>query len=292
MSIKPNAFQHIHEKVSKIENGLTDADGRQSVYHKLQVLGLNDFLQTLWYMPDTRYPRLSALLPAMASPDVQMHWTGQSDLPLIVQTASFVRAANENYTQIKGETLKDKRILDFGCGYGRMLRAFSYYSDYVFGVDPWSESIKACNEAGITENVSQSAYLPETLPAPTDFDFVFAFSVFTHLSERAAKTNLAAIRKHMKTGALACITIRPVEYWPHVYRNEAPEWISTKMTAHNSIGFAFHPHNREPVDGDITYGDSSMTVEWLMSTTNGFELAGLDRSGDDEYQRYIYLKAI
>ncbi|UXN58954.1 hypothetical protein [Phyllobacterium zundukense] len=122
---------------------------------------------------------------------------------------------------------------------------------------------------------------------------MFAFSVFTHLSERATKKNLAAIRNHMKVGALACITIRPVEYWSHVHGSEPQDWLEARWNAHREEGFTFQPHQqRELVDGDITYGDTSMTIEWLMSVADGFELAAVDRSSDDEYQRYVFLRAI
>ncbi|UXN58953.1 class I SAM-dependent methyltransferase [Phyllobacterium zundukense] len=137
--MKPNEFGHIQQQVSAIEKGLPADASRSLALHHLQELGLNDYLQTLWYMPDARYPRLSAALPAMASPEVQMQWTGQSDLPLIIQTTSFVRSVAEHYVRLQNEPLTDKKILDFGCGYGRMLRAFSFYSNNVYGVDPWSE---------------------------------------------------------------------------------------------------------------------------------------------------------
>jgi SAM-dependent methyltransferase len=207
------------------------------------------------------------------------------------QSVSFARAAAFNYAEITGKQLTGKKILDFGCGYGRLLRTFSYFTDDIYGVDPWTESIRICHEAGLKDNVSLSDYLPASLPVPADFDFAFAFSVFTHLSERATKQSLSTIRRHMKDGAVLCVTIRPVEYWRAVHRNQNEAFFEAVENAHRSVGFAFIPHQREAVDGDITYGDTSMTLDYLLSVADGFTFASMDRSGDDEMQRYIYLKA-
>ncbi|WP_426124442.1 class I SAM-dependent methyltransferase [Pararhizobium sp. PWRC1-1] len=286
-----NNFEYIAEQLQKVEDA-ADVDDRIAVYRELRKLGINDFLGTLWRMPAMEYPRISGILPSMASIDVQSSWTGSSGPILMNQSVSFARAATFNYAEITGSSLKGKKILDFGCGYGRLLRAFAYFSDDVHGVDPWTESIRICHEAGLKDNVSISDYLPTSLPVPVNFDFVFAFSVFTHLSERATKQSLSTIRQHMRSGAVLCITVRPIEYWRAVYRDKTEAFFEAVEHAHRSVGFAFVPHHRDAIDGDITYGDTSMTIDYLLSIATDFKLASVDRSGDDEMQRYVYLKAI
>lgn len=284
-------FEYIGERLQKIEAAIQTID-RKSAYRELRYLGINDFLEVLWNMPDRTYPKLTAVLPRMASLEVQSSWTGSSGRILMNQSISFARAAAFNYAEITGTQLTGAKILDFGCGYGRLLRAFSYFTNDIYGIDPWTESIKICHEAGLEENVLLSDYLPTSLPVPTDFDFAFAFSVFTHLSERASKQSLSAIRRHIKDGAILCLTIRPIEYWRAVHRDQNEAFFEAIETAHRSAGFAFIPHHRESVDGDITYGDTSMTIDFLLSIAEGYQLAALDRSGDDEMQRYVYLKAV
>ena len=264
---------------------------RLQVLEKLKKLGVTDFGYVLWNVPFKEYPRLSSLLPSMTPEAVQKAWTGWSGEALLLQSISFVRSLAANYATLSGKSLEGKRILDFGCGYGRFLRLANYYSDDVWGVDPWSESIRHCNEGGLREKILQSEYLPKTLPVPTNFDLVFAFSVFTHLSERATKVCLAALRMHTQYGAISCITIRPVEYWRMVY----PDWSDERLRAieaEHEKGFAFVPHARERVENDITYGDTSMTLEWLAANATGWQVEALDRSGDDPVQRYVYLRAV
>lgn len=285
--------RHIADVVQQIETSSIAAGNRQASIETLRQLGLNDFLNALWEMPKPEFPKASASLPPMASKETQARWTGSSGEILMRATLSFVRAAAANYAEITGQTLRDKKILDFGCGYGRMLRAFAYYSNNVVGVDPWSESIKVCTEAKLP-NVHLSDYLPKSLPVDTDFDFAFAFSVFTHLSKRATTTSLAAIRKHMKTGGVLCVTIRPIEYWrsQKMYAERGESWLQSVEKRHVAEGFVFAPHQREAVDGDITYGDTSMTVDYLKSIATGWGIAAMDRSSDDLMQRYMYLRAV
>ena len=88
----------------------------------LRQLGLDDFGELLASMPDPALPRLSSLLPRMASAEVQTDWTGTHGLALLKQTCSFVRSAAYNFSRLTGRPLDGTRILDFGCGCGRLIR--------------------------------------------------------------------------------------------------------------------------------------------------------------------------
>ncbi len=55
-------------------------------------------------------------------------------------------------------------------------------------------------------------------------------------------------------------------------------------------GFAFSPHDRAAIDGEVTYGDASMTTEWLQTNFPHWQFAGIDRSFDDAYQIYVSLQ--
>jgi SAM-dependent methyltransferase len=266
-------------------------DSRVAAVARLRQLGLGDFGEVLWEMPLPSFPRLSSLLPRMAPVEVQQAWTGNSGRTLLLQSVSFVRSLAANYSAITGRSLVGAKILDFGCGYGRMLRMVRYYTDDIYGIDPWDESLRHCREAGLTENLALSEYLPQTLPAPEDLDCIFAFSVFTHLSERAFHTCLGAIRRHLRLGGVACITIRPMEYWRLIRPDLGKDKLTELETAHRA-GFAFLPHQRQAVDGDVTYGDTSVTMDWLSANTPGWRIAAIDRSGDDQVQIYVFLEAV
>jgi SAM-dependent methyltransferase len=285
---------HIVEKIVRDTETRPDLVDRDQVLASLRRLGLDDFGALLMLMPDPQFPRLSSILPAMASAEIQNAWTGNNGYPLLRQTCNFVRSVVYNFTQITKKTLENSYILDYGCGYGRIARLMYYFCDtqHVIGVDPWDRSIEECRAARLGPNCLLSDYLPESLPVGAlSFDLAYAFSVFTHLSKRATMAALAAVRQYMKPGGVFCITIRPAEYWDQDSTVTSPAERMALKAKHFQEGFAFVPHGLAPIDGDITYGDTSMSLEWLDSNLANWTRVRIDRSLEDGLQIYVFLQA-
>jgi len=59
----------------------------------------------------------------------------------------------------------------------------------------------------------------------------------------------------------------------------------------NYYGFAFHPHVRFAVDGDITYGDTSMSLRFIRDHFKQWQVLQIDRSLDNPYQLVVFLQA-
>ena len=285
-------IEAVQKKLRAIE-----ADDRintlQSALRALRELGIDDFGYVLMSMPNPQLPRLSRLLPRMASDEVQRNWTGNCGEALLRQTCAFVRSVAYNFSRLAGRTLEGASILDYGCGYGRIARLMYYFSDpsNVVGLDPWDRSISICREDGLGTNFLQSSYLPTSLPVGNvRFDLIYAFSVFTHLSERATRLSLSVLAKYLKPHGLLVITIRPVEYWRHDVSAKKAGVVDRQIALHAESGFSFLPHERPAVDGDITYGDTSFTTEWLEANFPEFALKGVDRSLEDPFQYYLFLR--
>jgi len=226
----------------------------------LRQLCLDDFGVVLLNMPVKEYPKLSSLLPKMADAKVQKSWTGATGLVLLQLSLNFTRMMQYRKTELTGTGLKNQRILDYGCGYGRFLRLMSYYADsnQLFGCDPW--------------------------------DFIFAFSIFTHTSYRATQTALNALYGVAKKGGILAITIRPSEYWTlHAGLSDVER--QSLVDDHNNKGYAFKPHNRAPVDGDITYGDTSMPIHMISQISPNWKMLSYDRTIADPYQIIVFLEA-
>ncbi|HNP29876.1 MAG TPA: class I SAM-dependent methyltransferase [Nitrospirales bacterium] len=264
---------------------------RQDAITGLRQLSLDEFGLVLLSMPDPEYPKLSRLLPAMASDEVQRSWTGNYGLALLKETTAFVRALSYNYARVTGRSLDDATVLDFGCGYGRIAQLLYYFTveEKIFGVDPRERSIELCRESGLSTNFAVSDYLPASLPVgPAKFDLIYAFSVFTHLSRRAMATSLHTLRQYIADDGLLAMTIRPVEYWKHAPHTSTEEK-DVLSVRHRKEGFAFNPHNWAPIDGDVTYGDSSMSLDWIAVTFPDWTIKATDRCLNDALQRYVFL---
>lgn len=254
-------------------------------------LSLDAFGLLMIGLPRADLPAISKLLPRMASDETQRNFTGDAGVPLLVQTASFVRALAYNYAAVRNRSLSDAKILDYGCGYGRITRMMYYYTDpaNIWSVDPWDLAIGLCRDAGLLGNLAQSDYLPTSLPAPErGIDVMFAFSVFTHTSRSATDAALAAMRKHIADDGLLAITIRSPDYWSADPQYAADAKRLEKL--HAKDGFAFVAHPRNTVEGEATYGDTSMTLEFLAANYPDWNIVKTDWAMADVNQRYVFLQ--
>jgi SAM-dependent methyltransferase len=257
----------------------------------LRKLSVDEFGELFVSMPNSAYPGLSKILPAMAPPDVQKSWTGRAGMNLYPQTSQFVRALEASYARCNGQTLRDKTILDFGCGYGRLIRMMYYFTDAknIWGIDAWQHSLDQCSRVALAGNFAKSEDVPNALPTDQVFDVGYAFSVFTHLKDEAAVQCLATIRKSFKPGGLFVGTARPVEFWPFLFNNKKTreEEIKNAERMHIETGYGFLP---SASGVHKHYGDSSLSIDFFRDQ-KGWEFLGYDTLMDDPYQVLIYLTA-
>ncbi|MFM0662207.1 class I SAM-dependent methyltransferase [Paraburkholderia sediminicola] len=279
----PDVYEDL-ETIAKIsESALFEELRRQPV----DVVGA-----MLMNIPE-QYATLRKYLPTMASPEVQKHWTGDYGVPLLLQSCAFVRAVREGFHLHTRRPLDGLPVLDYGCGWGRLLRLMLAVTgpEKLFGCDPWHKSLEVCDGDRIRANIALSDYLPTDLPfAGRKFSLIYAFSVFTHLSERAADAALSACRKHIVDDGMMAITIRPPNYWdedPVVVRAGKSEVLKRE---HALKGFAFFPHQREAVDGDITYGDTSISIDFIKNRWVDWEVVGTERLLQDVLQTIVFLR--
>jgi hypothetical protein len=52
------------------------------------------------------------------------------------------------------------------------------------------------------------------------------------------------------------------------------------------------PHNRPPIDGEVTYGDTSMSLEYIARNWNGWHVVGTDYNLVDPYQLVVFLTPV
>lgn len=244
-----------------------------------------------------KFPNLIQQLPKMPEQQVQIHWTGSSDHLLMTQSVNFIRIIVTAYNSLCNKSLSEANVLDYGCGWGRLIRLLYKYVpvSQIYGVDPWDRSIEICRECDVKGNLFLSDYLPRTLPTPegVQFDFIMAFSVFTHLSEKATKICLSTLADYLANDGLLAFTTRPVDYWDF-YRNINKDIkrrnIKELKRNHSEKGFAFNPHNREKIEGDITFGDTSMSLKYIENTFPNLEIVGFELSDIDPFQQVVFMK--
>jgi ubiquinone/menaquinone biosynthesis C-methylase UbiE len=114
-------------------------------------------------------------------------------------------------SEASGFTLEGaKRILDFGCGPGRMIRWLTSLTDKgreIWGADMFAESIVWCQQ-----HLSPPFWFTTTTSLPHlpfedgYFDFLYAGSVFTHIAD-LADAWLLELRRVVRPGGRLYLTI-------------------------------------------------------------------------------------
>jgi len=236
------------------------------------------------------WPNLCAFLPTMPSGQVQESWNGAQGRELLRMSVDFVTRMVARYRGGSRKPLVDSDVLDFGCGWGRLLRLMHRYvpEDRIYGVDPWDQSLELCRSCGVRGHLALSDYVPDALPFARSFDMIYAFSVLTHLSRRTTLRVLSTLRRCISRQGWLFVTIRPEEYWHY---HDGGEEAAERIAAHRRDGFCFVPHDRVPIDGDVTYGDTTFTLDWLSDAIDGdWIIAGTDYSMGDLLQVVVTLR--
>jgi SAM-dependent methyltransferase len=123
------------------------------------------------------------------------------------ERAGNVVALIEESLATAGSTLDDvERWLDFGCGYGRVVRFLveRVPAERVWVSDVVEEGVDFCRaEFGVNALYSSSELAAVRLGS---FDFIYAISVITHLDEENSEAFLRLLGESLREGGIALFT--------------------------------------------------------------------------------------
>jgi len=104
-------------------------------------------------------------------------------------------------------------ILEFGCGCGRMTRWWAgEEGPRIDACDYNGELVAWCEQNLPFAHFRRNQLQPPLPYADDSFDFIYAFSVFTHLSIELAQGWLAELRRVCKPGGLVWFTVHGASY--------------------------------------------------------------------------------
>jgi SAM-dependent methyltransferase len=262
---------------------------------------LDDDLWTVLLSLDYgRYPRIRALLPLLPDPSLQWRWNGATGLMLLNQGKAFYRKARDGFVRHQGRSLHDTRVLDFGCGWGRLTRFFARDVEpgRLYGCDPVEEILDVCRTSRIPARLAPSEPIPERLPFEPGFGLVFAFSVFTHLSEDAHWACLQAIHGGLAPGGMLVVTIRSPAYLQghELGRDLVAALDEDPIEAFERPRFLFAAHSPDPEHpqnhgGDMTYGETVISLPYVRERWGElFELLDVALLAEDLHQVVLTLR--
>jgi glycosyltransferase involved in cell wall biosynthesis/2-polyprenyl-3-methyl-5-hydroxy-6-metoxy-1,4-benzoquinol methylase len=206
-------------------------------------------------------------LPALPPEDIQVRFCGRSGQLAIEQAMEFykvIREASKN----SGKSLEDMTaILDFGCGWGRIFRCFlrEAHPGVLRGCDVMPEMIQLCKSLINDYEFIQNKSLPPTSFNENTFDLIYAYSVFSHLSEEAHKLWLQEFHRIMKPGGILVLTTRPrefIDYWPKLPYIKNLD-VKGAMDEYDTGKFVYIPTGGGDNLDESFYGEAAISEQYI-----------------------------
>jgi SAM-dependent methyltransferase len=168
-------------------------------------------------------------------------------------------------------------MLEFGCGCGRVIRHWpSLCNSPVFGTDYNQELIEWCRSHLTGAHFETNRLCPPLHFGAASFDFVYALSVFTHLSEPLQHQWMAELSRVLKPGGYLLITTYGMSHLNELTQGQKIRFQAGHMVvqcqemAGTNMCRAFHPE------------------EFVMQTLAG-SLEVIDSVPDGHHNQDMYL---
>ena len=183
-------------------------------------------------------------------PDLIDLVVGNRDVPIFVEAGRTVshRCIVEGLARHGFDLHQFRTILDFGCGCGRVIRHWKDVSgSRLFGTDCNPILIEWCRQHLTFAEFQLNGLAPPLSYESDLFDFVFAGSVFTHMTEDLQFQWLAELRRVLSKRGLLMITVHGDTHAQHLRRRLAKKYASGKhvVVRADKVGTnlcgAYHP---------------------------------------------------
>ena len=149
-------------------------------------------------------------LPRWPKEELQRKYNGMDGLPLMRRTLRFVETLEQ-----AGALTPGWRGLDYGCGWGRIASVMLTKGEpqQLDLCDAWPSTIDVLKRAQFRNRIFRvSEVLKEGEIDPATYDFIYAFSIFTHLRQDAFENNLRVLLGGLKPSGKLYITVRHEDY--------------------------------------------------------------------------------
>jgi len=141
-----------------------------------------------------------------------------------------------------------RRMLDFGCGSGRVLRHWQHLpATEVHGAEPNEQLAAWCSRNLPFSLVSRNSPFPPLSYESDSFDLVYAISVFTHLPEQPQLLWLRELARVIRPGGLLLFTVHGDRYLARLTAAERRAYGDGRLVVRHAsasgtnLCAAFHP---------------------------------------------------
>ncbi len=188
-------------------------------------------------------------LPKFPPEQFQINSVGTSGLKTLHEGFKFYSAI-KRYTSQGGLAIKyNTQILDFGCGWGRMLRFFlkDVLPENLYGIDVDPTMVNICQQTFSCGNFEVCSPSPPLAFPDSSFDIIYAYSVFSHLSESVHIQWIQEFSRLLKPGGMVLVTTQPRRFldFCRSFKEKTPEieWHKSLANAFSDIEAAFSDYD-------------------------------------------------
>jgi ubiquinone/menaquinone biosynthesis C-methylase UbiE len=214
------------------------------------------------------------ILPGFPSDEIQMRFNGKTGKNNLFQAFAFY-----NFTKKimhLHHPVSEGAILDFGCGWGRILRFWlkDFPGEKIYGSDIMQLSLDLCQDAfgdATKVKIVKNLALPPIEMADSQMRLIYAHSVFSHLSQVAADAWINEFHRLLEPKGLVVITTRPRDFVhnPGAGGNRyqgSTEWKKLYMKGE----FCFEPQSGQNELEAKYYGEASFSRRYVEKNWNQF----------------------
>lgn len=215
-------------------------------------------------------------VPQWPSEEKQIQYTGGQGEPLLNRARVFVDFLARDEAFVRA----DWKGLDYGCGWGRI-------ASYMLTIgspeqldlcDAWQESLELARDAGFTNKLFKVSdiVLEEELQNHS-YDFIYAMSIFTHLSREAFENNIKQLTGALTHGGRLYFTVRFSAFIDELVAIGRVPSISSLDT--DGFWNILYPNNP-------TYGETAVSFEFVYRLCR--PLGSLAYLGEPDHQQHLF----
>ena len=177
--------------------------------------GIDD--EAWFWMNTTARRRLKTtanLVAGMPDASMQATFTGGTEDSTLREGFAAYQIFKDCYERYTGPLERCRGVLDFGCGWGRIIRFFlrDVPPEKLTGVDHSAEVIAACRDTNRWCKFTLIEPHPPTSLPRHAFDLIYLYSVFSHLPEEMHWALLKEFHQLLVPGGLLIATTRPRDF--------------------------------------------------------------------------------
>jgi SAM-dependent methyltransferase len=239
-----------------------------------------DVTDDFWFWVNTEgretSPAVRDMLPGLPDPEMQRRFTGKVGSATLAEGFAIYRTMRDLHARHFGGLREHGPILDFGCGFGRVIRYFlkDVAPGQLIGTDYNETLVEYCIASNPWCHFTRNEADPPLPIADHELGYVYAYSVFSHFSEPMHQRWLEEFKRVLRPGGLLAMTVRPRSFIEHCRRLRTGEATGVSpinvhmfpdadsaLARYDDGKFCFSPY--DPSDEGAWWGEACIPREYI-----------------------------